>query len=274
MLGLDRPLYNIKYSMLYYFILAFQYPSVSLLNWTDGRGNARFWALKLLLEEFSAGDIMVSSTVSTFEAGTEAICSESNYPNPTVLRCLDAGAVINDIVFASYGTPEGSCGNYHVNASCHASNSSFIAKDFCFGKQSCAVPAITPVFGDPCVGVNKKLVIQARCNLGNGTSSSSPLFAQGFISARSGTRKILLVNKTVRELSVRIPMESFAGTMTEVLCLNYASSIRHSSTFVSAGSSIRYVDFTTAFGPAHHEVLSTQLVNLRAFSVAVISYYE
>ncbi len=188
-----------------------QYPSVSLLNWTDGSGNARFWALKLLLEEFPVGDNMVSSSVSTPELGVEAICSEANYPNPAVLRCLDAGAVISEISFASYGTPEGSCGNYSVNATCHAPNSSSIVGSYCSGKQSCTVPAITPIFGDPCVGTFKKLVIQARCSIGNGTSSSSPLFAQGFVSALSKTRKILLVNKTVRQLSVAIPNERVAG---------------------------------------------------------------
>jgi hypothetical protein len=188
-----------------------QYPSVSLLNWTDGSGNARFWALKLLLEEFPVGESMVASSISTPEAGAETICSEANYPNPAVLRCLDAGAVISDITFASYGTPEGSCGNYAVNASCNAPNSSFISESYCAGKQGCTVPAITPIFGDPCVGTYKKLVIQARCSRGNGTTAPSPLFAQGFVSALSKTRKILLVNKVARDLVVSFPSERVAG---------------------------------------------------------------
>jgi hypothetical protein len=188
-----------------------QYPSVSLLNWTDGSGNARFWALKLLLDEFRAGDIMVSSSIATPEAGAEAVCSEADYPNPDYLRCLDAGAVISEITFASYGTPEGYCGNYSVNATCHAPNSSVIAETYCLGKQSCTVPAITPLFGDPCVGTYKKLVIQARCSVGNGTSSYSPLFAQGFVGAPSKTRKILLVNKVARPLSVAMPSERVSG---------------------------------------------------------------
>jgi hypothetical protein len=32
-----------------------QYPSVALLNWTDGSGTARYWALKLLVDSFSPG---------------------------------------------------------------------------------------------------------------------------------------------------------------------------------------------------------------------------
>ena len=154
---------------------------------------------------------MVHSSISTPEPGAENICSEASYPNPAVLRCLDAGAVISEITFASYGTPEGSCGDYIVNTTCHSPNSSFIVESYCSGKQSCTVPAITPIFGDPCVGTYKKLVIQARCSNGKGTSTSSPLYAQGFVSALSKSRKILLVNKTARNLSVTIPNERVEG---------------------------------------------------------------
>lgn len=188
-----------------------QYPSVSLLNWTDGSGNARFWALKLLLEEFPTGDNMAPSYISTPELGVKVMCSEAPYSNPVVLRCLDAGSFISEITFASYGTPEGSCGNYYVNATCHASNSSAIVESYCLGKQTCTVPAVTPIFGDPCVGTYKKLVVQAQCSHGNGTTTSSPLFAQGFAGALSKTRKILLVNKTARAMNVSFPSERITG---------------------------------------------------------------
>jgi hypothetical protein len=32
-----------------------QYPSVSMINWTTGEGNARFWTLKLLLDHTKYG---------------------------------------------------------------------------------------------------------------------------------------------------------------------------------------------------------------------------
>lgn len=38
-----------------------QYPSVSLLDWRTGLGNARYWTLKLLIEEFAPGDALVST---------------------------------------------------------------------------------------------------------------------------------------------------------------------------------------------------------------------
>mmetsp|Transcript_48329 Transcript_48329/g.114911 ORF Transcript_48329/g.114911 Transcript_48329/m.114911 type:complete len:183 (+) Transcript_48329:1-549(+) len=40
-----------------------QYPSVSLLDWRTGYGNARYWVLKLLIEEFAPGDQLVTAGV-------------------------------------------------------------------------------------------------------------------------------------------------------------------------------------------------------------------
>ena len=42
-----------------------QFPSVSLLDWRTGLGNARYWVLKLLLEEFQPGDMVVDSGVAS-----------------------------------------------------------------------------------------------------------------------------------------------------------------------------------------------------------------
>jgi len=41
-----------------------QYPSVALLQWTDGTPNARYWALKILLDYMHVGDIFVKTTCS------------------------------------------------------------------------------------------------------------------------------------------------------------------------------------------------------------------
>jgi hypothetical protein len=39
-----------------------QFPDVSMVNWTTGNPNARYWVLKLLIENFGAGDKLVSAT--------------------------------------------------------------------------------------------------------------------------------------------------------------------------------------------------------------------
>ncbi|CAE7909014.1 ARFGEF2, partial [Symbiodinium sp. KB8] len=59
-----------------------QYPSVSLLDWRTGLGNARYWVLKLLIEEFAPGDLLVSTDCQ----------SSDDAPGP--LSCM--GAVAKD----------------------------------------------------------------------------------------------------------------------------------------------------------------------------------
>src|SRR5436305_3627489 len=41
-----------------------QFPSVSMVNWTSGKPNARFWVLSLLNNSFHIGDRLVATTVS------------------------------------------------------------------------------------------------------------------------------------------------------------------------------------------------------------------
>jgi Glycosyl hydrolases family 39 len=41
-----------------------QFPSVSMLDWNTGKGNARYWVLKLLRDNFSPGDRLVPTTSS------------------------------------------------------------------------------------------------------------------------------------------------------------------------------------------------------------------
>jgi hypothetical protein len=46
-----------------------QYPSVSMVNWTSGRGNARYWALKIIRDNLGPGDVLVAGGAE----GTEGL---------------------------------------------------------------------------------------------------------------------------------------------------------------------------------------------------------
>lgn len=97
------------------------------------------------------------------------------------------GQKISKINFASYGMPEGSCGNFR-EGSCHAHKSygafqkvclnlwkilkfllvftviNMVCLQNCIGKQSCSVTVAPEVFGgDPCPGSRKKLSVEAAC---------------------------------------------------------------------------------------------------------------
>lgn len=56
-------------------ILDSQYPSVSLLNWTTGIGNPRYWILKLLLQNFQPGDTFLHTTSSVSSVFAQVIVS-------------------------------------------------------------------------------------------------------------------------------------------------------------------------------------------------------
>ena len=84
-----------------------QFPSVSLLNWTNGLGNARYWGLKLLLEHFKVGDeiVAVSDAPVVPSGGPTPACGDTwNYdslglqaagrPPPPLRLACPAGSVI------------------------------------------------------------------------------------------------------------------------------------------------------------------------------------
>ena len=54
--------------------LAPQFPSIALLNWTNGIGNARYWVLHMLIHNFQPGDIFVQTTVNQSTEAKNPFC--------------------------------------------------------------------------------------------------------------------------------------------------------------------------------------------------------
>jgi len=63
------------------------------------------------------------------------------------------------VVFASYGTPNGSCGSFTYGG-CHAGSSFGVVSNAFIGKTSGSVNPVNGTFGDPCLGTYKRLFIQ------------------------------------------------------------------------------------------------------------------
>ncbi|XP_073140309.1 beta-galactosidase-like isoform X2 [Henckelia pumila] len=83
-------------------------------------------------------------------------------PPKAHLSCAP-GQKISSIKFASFGTPEGFCGNFS-QGSCHAFHSYDVFEQYCVGLQTCSVPIALEIFGeDPCPDVMKKLFVEAIC---------------------------------------------------------------------------------------------------------------
>lgn len=69
---------------------------------------------------------------------------DDDKPQGADLVCVDG--VITSIEFASYGVPQGRCGNYQLG-SCHATSSKAEVEKLCLGMPSCLVKANNNVFG-------------------------------------------------------------------------------------------------------------------------------
>ena len=214
-----------------------QFPSVSLLSWggafgKPGDGTARYWALKLLVDSFTAGgaaggagaaaDVLVATTVAGGGGGalTSPFCASALNLDALSIYC--AAGVISGIDFASYGTPSGACGAFAVNATCNDPASRAVVAAACVGKAACTVEAGPPAFGDPCYGTVKHLVVQATCSAGGGGQvAPAAVYAQAFVEA-GGARKVLVVNKGAAPADVAL----------------------------AGATSFEYVDESTAYGPA------------------------
>ena len=99
----------------------------------------------------------------------------------------------------------GECGAYFIDFSCHASSSMKVAQQVCLNQASCTIPANDQVFGDPCFGTFKKLIVSATC-------SEPP--SNNYLN-------ILLTPIDVKgyQLSTQIPTNTFAQVHVSKLAL-------------------------------------------------------
>lgn len=111
------------------------------------------------------------------------VCGTANEGGSITLTA-PAGNVFTSVSFASYGTPNGSCGSFTIGA-CNAVNSKIIVETALIGKNSATIAATNAVFDDPCGGTVKRLYIQAVY------SSSLPLHLTSFSGVNSGHSNIL-----------------------------------------------------------------------------------
>jgi Galactose binding lectin domain len=232
------------------YTLAPQFPSVAMLDWVTGSGTARYWVLKLFIDTLVPfSDQVINTTVSMAGVnGSNPFCGSIINNADLSLACVDPGSTINNILFASYGTPTGStCGSYAVNNTCNAANSTSIVTSACLGKSSCTVSADTAVFGDPCYGTVKHLIVEATCTGPNGgyqpPAGGSPVYAQSYLGG--GYKKVLLVNKSSQYHMVQLPLADFGN-----------------------GGTWHVVDSNTGFSPARIDMIPTSgLVQLAPYAV-------
>jgi hypothetical protein len=119
----------------------------------------------------------------SFNGISQSLCGTAGEGGSVTLTA-PAGKVFTSVTFASYGTPNGSCGSFTIGG-CHAANSQTIVASALIGNNSATIPATNGVFGDPCAGTVKRLYIEAVY------SSVLPLRLISFSSTSNGQFTIL-----------------------------------------------------------------------------------
>ncbi|OWM77616.1 hypothetical protein CDL15_Pgr017014 [Punica granatum] len=88
--------------------------------------------------------------------------SELHPQSPQLQLSCNKGWLITSVSFASFGTPQGSCGTF-CPGSCHVDMLETIRKA-CIGKDGCSIVVNTNNLGDPCLEVLKTLAVEALCS--------------------------------------------------------------------------------------------------------------
>jgi hypothetical protein len=182
-----------------------QYPSVSLLNYTTGEGNARYWVLKMMIDEFRPGDIIVRSERPPAAAGT-TFCGDTwnidtlylGYPKGVTVRCEGGNNFISRIEEAYISDALGDCsvGFTPRNLTCSDKGQVLTyAQSMCEGQTECTIDIGS--FNTSCPV--SRLVVKAKCALDGGVAQPAgrrvdQVYVQGRITALDGN-KVLIVNK-------------------------------------------------------------------------------
>ncbi|GAB3574893.1 hypothetical protein GCM10027345_09440 [Hymenobacter daeguensis] len=126
-----------------------------------------------------------SDNCSPLTFGVQKVVSGVVGEGGSLTLTAPAGMVFTAITFASYGTPiNNGNGTYSINSGCHSTISQSQAAAYLLGQNSATIPAANGVFGDPCGGTVKTLVVQAVYG--------SPLAQATYACAETGTRLALL----------------------------------------------------------------------------------
>jgi hypothetical protein len=108
--------------------------------------------------------LTVNSTIGNnfpdFAYGAHGTICGTAIENGNATLTAPSGTVFINVGFSSYGTPGGSCLSYTLS-SCNSLTSQSVTEGYLLGNNTATIPATNAVFGDPCVGTQKRLYVQA-----------------------------------------------------------------------------------------------------------------
>jgi hypothetical protein len=135
----------------------------------------------------------ILSLIISVYLNAQTLCGTANEGGSVTLTA-PPGNIILSINFASYGTPNGSCGSFTTGA-CHALTSALVCSAAFVGQNSASINATNGVFGDPCVGTGKRLYVQATYG------SILPLTLISFTSKKIEQDKVRLEWRSDHEMN-------------------------------------------------------------------------
>jgi hypothetical protein len=151
--------------------------------------------------------------------------------------------------FASYGTPNGSCGSFTID-SCDATNSTAIVSASAIGQSSFSIVAGNGIFGDPCGGIGKRLYIQATSSTFNLVVNSNNTIA---LSSGAGTNiQTRCINNAITNITYTSTVATgatFSGLPAGVTGTWAANVVTISGTPTASGTYNYTVTLTGGCGP-------------------------
>jgi hypothetical protein len=139
--------------------------------------------------------LVIIFTILIYSLNTSAqiLCGTAS-EGGTVVLTAPAGNKFTAVEFASYGTPNGSCGAFTISG-CNSATSVSICSTAWVNKTTASVSATNGVFGDPCVGTVKRLYVQLRY------AAIVPLTLVSFTAKRVSNREVRLEWKSENEFN-------------------------------------------------------------------------
>ncbi|XP_075673897.1 beta-galactosidase 7-like isoform X1 [Castanea sativa] len=113
----------------------------------------------VLFEEFGGNPSLVNFQTITIGS----VCGNAYESNNTLeLSCNERP--ISSIKFASFGTPQGTCGSFQKGSCDSTKDALSILQNACVGKNTCTIEVSEETFGAvDCGGVPKRLAVEAVC---------------------------------------------------------------------------------------------------------------
>ena len=125
------------------------------------------------------GLVAVDWTTNVANTGTCALAPENSVMNLTCQGANGQVGTFSQVLFASFGTPNGNCPNFSTGT-CNSNNSVAVVTAACVGKSTCSIPATNTNFGgDPCVNTLKQLAVSLAGNCLTVTYEISPTIPVG-----------------------------------------------------------------------------------------------